>query len=144
MRRGALNAGNPTASITHRYWTYSLWLVAGVTLLALLAHNVGLFQLDVTHIFISVLFALSSSVALLLVLRSILVSKHPRLMKSFFIFSNIRLLAALLLIVGYAKFSHFGGRELLPFVIVLSVYFILQDVLDTLFVMRLRKSTGQN
>ena len=144
MRRGALKVGSPIASITHRYWTYSLWLVAGVSLLALLAHNVVLFQLDVTHIFISVLFALSSSVALLLVLRSVLVSKHPRLMKSFFIFSNIRLVAALLLIMGYARFSHLGGKDLLPFVIVLSVYFILQDVLDTLFVVRLRKTTGQD
>lgn len=143
MRRGALKEEPPSARVAHRYWTYSLWLVAGVTLLALLAHNVVLFQLDVMHVFISVLFALLSSVALLMVLKSVLGSKSPRLMKAFFIFSNVKLLAAILLIVGYAWVSHLSGKELLPFVIVLSVYFILQDVLDTLFVVKLHKSMEQ-
>ena len=143
MRSGALKVETPSARVAHRYWTYSLWLVAGVTLLALLAHNVVLFQLDVMHVFISVLFALLSSVALLMVLKSVLGSKSPRLMKAFFVFSNVRLLAAILLIVGYAWVSHLSGKELLPFVIVLSVYFILQDVLDTLFVVKLHKSMEQ-
>ena len=144
MRRGALKKDDLADRIAHRYWTYSLWLVAGVTLLALLAHNIVLFRLDVMHVFISVLFALFSSVALLSVLKSVLSSAHPRLMKAFFIFSNIRLVAALILIVGYAWLSHHGGKELLPFVVVLSVYFILQDVLDTLFVVRLRKTIEQD
>ena len=81
--RGALKEETPSARVAHRYWTYSLWLVAGVTLLALLAYNVVLFQLDVMHVFISVLFALLSSVALLMVLKSVLGSKSPRLMKAF-------------------------------------------------------------
>ena len=77
MRRGALKKDDLADRIAHRYWTYSLWLVAGVTLLALLAHNIVLFRLDVMHVFISVLFALFSSVALLSVLKSVLSSAHP-------------------------------------------------------------------
>ena len=143
MRRGVLSNDDFLARAPHRYWTYSLWLIAGLTLVALIAYNVFFVQLNVTHVFIVVLFALLSSVALSLTLKHVLASEQPRLMRAFFIFSNIRLLAAIFLIVGYALLSQQRGKELLPFVITLSVYFILQDVLDTLFVVRLRNKVEQ-
>ena len=137
MRRGVLSNDDFLARAPHRYWTYSLWLIAGLTLVALIAYNVFFVQLNVTHVFIVVLFALLSSVVLSLTLKHVLASEQPRLMRAFFIFSNIRL------IVGYALLSQQKGKELLPFVIILSVYFILQDVLDTLFVVRLRNKVEQ-
>ncbi len=143
MRGGVLSTDDFLARAPHRYWTYSLWLVAGLTLLALLAYNAVFVQLDVTHVFIVVLFSLLSSVALSLTLKSVIASAQPRLMKAFFVFSNIRLLAAAALILGYAYCNGSYGKDLLPFVIVFSVYFFLQEVFDTLFVLRLRKKVEQ-
>ena len=143
MRRGVLSNDDFLARAPHRYWTYSLWLIAGFTLVALIAYNVFFVQLNVTHICIVVLFSQISSMSLSMTLKHVLASEQPRLMRAFFIFSNIRLLAAIFLIVGYALLSQQRGKELLPFVITLSVYFILQDVLDTLFVVRLRNKVEQ-
>ena len=143
MRGGVLSNGDFKVRAPHRYWTYSLWLIAGLTLLALVAYNVALVQIDVTQVVIAVIFALLSSVCLSLILKRVIASAPDRLMRAFFLFSNARLLAAFILIVGYAVLSQQSGKGLLPFVILLAVYFILQDVLDTLFVVRLRKNIEQ-
>ena len=143
MRGGVLSNDDFLVRAPHKYWTFSLWLIAGITLLALVAHNVVLIQLNVTHLFIDVLFTILSSAALSVTLKHVLASAIPQLMKAFLIFSNVRLVAALVLIVGFALLSHLHGRELLPFVILFSVYFILQDVLDALFMLRLRKLIRQ-
>ena len=60
-------------------------------------------------------------------------------MGQFLIYGVVRLLVALALIVVYMLVSGLRGRLLLPFVGLLSLYFIVIDVLDAAFLVKLQK-----
>ena len=119
-----------------RYWKFALWLTAGVTLLALLTINVASFSIRVEHFVVAVAYSLLSSAWM-----SALVGKATKERKmpmgQFMIYGLVRLLVALALIVVYMLVTGLRGRLLLPFVGLLSLYFIVIDVLDAAFLVKL-------
>ena len=121
-----------------RYWKYALWLTAGVTLLALLTINVASFSIRVEHFVVAVAYSLLSSAWM-----SALVGKATKERKmpmgQFLFYGVVRLLVALALIVVYMLVTGLRGRLLLPFVGLLSLYFIVIDVLDAAFLVKLQK-----
>ena len=121
-----------------RYWKYALWLTAGLSLLALLALNVVFLPIRVEHILVAVAFSLLSSACMaMLVRRAVNARKVP--LGEFLVYATLRLLVVIAIIVAYMMMTGERGMRLLPFVGVMSAYFIVLDVLDATFLVKLQK-----
>ena len=121
------------------YWKHALWLTAGITLVALLASNVMYTPVDITHIAVAVLFSLLSGCAMAMVIKRVTTLRKPCL-GTFLIYAIMRIFVACAIIAAYMMVTGQRGRELLPFVIVLAVYFILLDALDAWYMVRVQKA----
>lgn len=121
------------------YWKHALWLTAGITLVALLAANVMNTPVDITHIAVAVLFSLLSGCAMAMVIKRVTTLRKPCL-GTFLIYAIMRILVACAIIAAYMMVTGQRGRELLPFVVVLAVYFILLDALDAWYMVRVQKA----
>lgn len=121
-----------------RYWKYALWLTAGLSLLALLALNVVFLPIRVDHILVAVAFSLLSSACMaMLVQRAVNARKVP--LGEFLVYATLRLLVVIAIIVAYMMMTGERGMRLLPFVGVMSAFFIVLDVLDAAFLVKLQK-----
>lgn len=121
------------------YWKHALWLTAGITLIALLAANVMYTPVDITHIVVAVLFSLLSGCAMAMVIKRVTTLRKPCL-GTFLIYAILRIFVACAIIAAYMMVTGQRGRELLPFVIVLAVYFILLDALDAWYMVKVQKA----
>lgn len=132
-------SGDFVPEAASRYWKHSLWLTVGITLLALLGLNVLYATAYAGIITVAVLFSLLSAVAMTGVLRRVAATRQPCI-GAFLAYALLRLAAALACIVGYMMVTGLRGSQLLPFVIVLSAYFILLDALDAWYMVRIQKA----
>ena len=136
MREGFLDVAS------RQYWKHALWLTAGITLIALLAANVMYAPVNITHIVVAVLFSLLSGCAMAMVIKRVATQRKP-CMGSFLTYAVLRIFVACAIIAAYMMVTGLRGRELLPFVILLAVYFILLDVLDAWYMVRVQKELGR-
>ena len=123
---------------SRQYWKHALWLTAGITLIALLAANVMYAPVDISSVMVAVLFSLLSGGAMEMVIKHVAKQRKPCL-GTFLTYATLRIVVALALIAGYMMVTGLRGRQLLPFVILLSVYFILLDALDAWYMVRVQK-----
>ena len=128
------------ATAPRRYWKYALWTTVGITLAVLLLDNVLFLPVEVSHIITAVVFSLVSALAMKVAIRQAVDSEGRKAMKAFFAYAVARLLVAVALIAGYMAVTGVRGRALLPFVIVLSVYYLVLDVLDAVSMTRVLKA----
>lgn len=132
MREGFLDVA------ARQYWKHALWLTAGISLIALLAVNVMYAPVYITHILVAVLFSLLSGCAMAMVIKRVATLRKP-CMGAFLAYALLRLFAACAIIAVYMMVTGLRGKELLPFVILLAVYFILLDALDAWYMVRVQK-----
>lgn len=124
---------------SRRYWKHMLWLTTGLTLIALLAANVLYWQVSIWHLAVSVAFSLISGFAMMGVLRRVASRREPCL-GCFLTYATLRIVAAIAILAAYMILTGARGRQLLPFALVLSVYFILLDALDAWYMVRVQKA----
>jgi len=138
MTRGE---SRPTAA--SRYWKYALWLTATLTLLALMAIQMAWLPIQIGHITVAVAFSLLSSACMCLLIGK--ATRQGRLpIGPLLAYALGRLLVAVALILGYMLGTHARGMQLLPFVGVLVVFFIVIDVLDAAFLVKLQKTLDKS
>lgn len=124
------------------YWKYALWIIAGISLLALFAINTFLPEVKVEHIVVSVVFSLVFCAWFSAILRKMLMAKgNPKL--PFLVYTTMRALMAIAVVGGYMAYTGVRGRGLLVFALLFSVYFILLDVLDAVFMLKVFKTLQQ-
>ena len=128
------------ATAPRRYWKYALWTTVGITLVILLLTNALHLPVEVSQIVIGAVFALISALAMTATVRHAVALGGTRSMKAFFVYAVARLLAAIVFIAGYMIVTGARGRALLPFVIVLCIYYLALDVLDAVFMVRVLKA----
>ena len=123
-----------------QYWQRALWLITGLTLVALLLLNTFYWPIKVEELALAVAFSLLSSGVMTLILRKVRSSGPSKMPGSFMAYAFVRLLAAIAVIVGYMLITGLRKTQLLPFVIVFSVYFIVIDVLDAVYLLKVQKA----
>ena len=123
-------SGKGKQALHKAYWKGALWLTAGITLVALVGINTYIISAKVEHLAVGVAFSLLTG----LLKRE--TARGSITLAPFLTYATARLLAALAVIGAFMALSGLRGRELLPFVIVFSIYFILTDALDALFMVK--------
>lgn len=123
------------------YWKHAIWLMAGITLIALFTINTcSIKQVEVEHIIISVAFSLVFSFGFTKLLRNVESNGGSNAMRAFLLYATVRLLSAIALIGAYMAFTGLRGRQMLPFVLLFSIYFFLLDALDAFYMVRVTKA----
>lgn len=128
-------SGKGKQALHKAYWKGALWLTAGITLVALVGINTYIISAKVEHLAVGVAFSLLSSACFTGLLKRE-TARGSITLAPFLTYATARLLAALAVIGAFMALSGLRGRELLPFVIVFSIYFILTDALDALFMVK--------
>ena len=139
MRRTDLGGEGFLKDAPGQYWQRSLWVIAGLTLVALLLLNTFYWPVKVEELALSVAFSLLSSGAMKIVLRKVLSSGRPGMLGTFMTYASVRFLAAIAVLVGYMLITGMRKTQLLPFAIVFSVYFIVLDVLDAIYMIKVQR-----
>ena len=139
MRRTDLSGEGFLKDAPGQYWQRSLWVIAGLTLVALLLLNTFYWPVKVEELALSVAFSLLSSGAMKIVLRKVLSSGRPGMLGTFMTYASVRFLAAIAVLVGYMLITGLRKTQLLPFAIVFSVYFIVLDVLDAIYMIKVQR-----
>lgn len=140
MRRTDLSSDRSLKKAPGQYWQRALWLIAGLTLVTLLLLNTFYWPVKVEELALVVAFSLLCSGVLTLILRKVLSSRRSSVLGVFMTYASVRLLAAIAVFVGYMLITGLRKTQLLPFAILFSVYFIVLDVLDAIFMIKVQRS----
>ena len=122
------------------YWKMAIWLMAGITLLTLFAMQVWLIEVKVEHIFIGVVFSLLFSIWFTLLLKKVEGNGGNNAMRAFLVYATVRLLSAVAIIAAYMAITGLRGRQMIPFILLFAVYFILLDALDAVYMVKVMKA----
>ena len=111
----------------------------GISLVVLLMSNVRPMGIDVGYIIADVAFSLISAAVLSIIIRRLLISGSTSPLKAFACYAMLRIVAAVALIAGFMMISGKRGMEILPFVVLFFVFFILQDAIDAVYLVKVQK-----
>ena len=114
-------------------------MCVGFSLVALVVNNVRPMGIDVTYIITGAVFSLVSAAALSVIIRRQLHTNGASSLKAFAFYAVLRLVAAVAVIAGYMMISGKRGKEMLAFAILFFAYFILQDAIDAIYLVRVQK-----
>jgi predicted ferric reductase len=139
MRRTDLSGDGFLKHAPWTYWQYSLWLIAGLTLVALLLSNTLYWPVKAVELVVTVVFSLLSSAAMALTMRKMLDTGRRSILGAFSAYAALRFLAAIAVIVGYMLITGARRQQLLPFVILFSVFFVILDALDAVYMVKVQR-----
>lgn len=122
------------------YWKMAIWLMAGITLLTLFAMQIWHIEVKVEHIFIGVLFSLLFSTWFTLLLKKVEVNGGNNAMRTFLVYATVRLFSAVVVIAAYMALTRLRGTQMIPFILLFTVYFILLDALDAFYMVKVMKA----
>ena len=122
------------------YWKRAIWLMAGITLMTLFAMQTWLLQVKAEHIAIGVLFSMLFSIWFTLLLKKVEGNGGNNAMSAFLVYATARLLSAVAIIAAYMALTGQRGRQMMPFILLFATYFILLDVLDAVYMVKVTKA----
>lgn len=129
-----------------RHWKYSLWIIAALTLAALLAMSIMYDTSMIEQLLVVVVFSLISAASFVVLVRQAVKNGKRSLMKTFLVHSTLRMLAAAALIVVYANIKGWIHAEekksLLAFVILFAVFYLILLIFDAVKVMKWQGAIG--
>lgn len=125
------------------YWKKAIWLMAGITLLTLFAIQIWHLQVQVEHIAIAVAFSLVFCIWYTLLLKKLEGNGGNNAMRAFMLYVTIRLLAAIAIIGAYMVLTGLRGRQMMPFILLFAIYFLILDALDAIYMVKVTKSLTQ-
>ncbi len=123
-----------------QYWKVALWVTAAITLVTLLSFNLLYLTEFVDVLVISVGFSLLFSAVFSVILRNVASGGRESSVKSFMIYAIIRLLVAVALMGAYVMFKGGTAHDMIPALVVFTAYFILLDVLDAIFMVKIQRA----
>ena len=121
-----------------RYFRYSLWLIAAVTLVALLAANIMYSQELIVPVVVSAFFSLATSMAYGVAWRSVARSAPKTLTRFYLAAPALRMMAAALVLVVYCVAVREAAHIRL-FAIVFFVFYIVTLIFDSVYFARFEK-----
>lgn len=128
--------------IGRKYNKFCLWVIAGATLIALLAINICNANQFVNPLAISVLYALASSIAYGLGWRSVAGTSPDTLSKFYLVASALRMLLALMVAVVFCVVSR-DRESIINFIIVFAAFYVVMLIFDGVFFARLERKLNQ-
>jgi hypothetical protein len=114
--------------------------MAGITLMTLFAMQTWLLQVKAEHIAIGVLFSMLFSIWFTLLLKKVEGNGGNNAMRAFLVYATARLLSAVAIIAAYMALTGQRGRQMMPFILLFATYFILLDVLDAVYMVKVTKA----
>ncbi len=121
-----------------RYYKYSLWLVAGATLIGLLAANIMFKDSLVVPIVISAVFSLVASFAYGAAWKSVARSAPQTLTKFYLAAPALRMITAALVVAVYCVVVR-QPEKIRTFAIVFFIFYIVTLIFDSVFFARFEK-----
>lgn len=130
--------GDVIAQQAKRYYKYSLWLVAAMTLIALLAANILWQEALIVPVVISAVFSLIASIAYGAAWKSVARSAPKTLTKFYLAAPALRMIAAALVVAVYCVAVR-QPEKIRVFAIVFFLFYIVMLILDSVFFARIEK-----
>jgi len=114
-----------------RYWRNSLWLTVGLTFITLIVIQVFQINRLIAPLVVSSVFTLAVSFSYSFFWRMI-ATKHPDSLTAFYSASSgLRMLLALITMLAYYLIK--GRSEMLPFIAVFMVFYMVMLIYHTMF-----------
>ncbi len=122
-----------------RYNKYSLWIVVGLSLVALTAMSVvGAADAYITPLIVSVLFSIGASVAYSAAWQATAKASPTNLTKLYLAAGGVRMLAAALVVVVYSLLNR-EKQAILGFTAVFCTYYVALLIFDSVYFAKLEK-----
>ena len=120
------------------YYKYSLWIVAGLTLVGLLVMNLMYRPSMLTPLIISAVTSLVLSIAYGVAWRAVALSAPKTITKFYLVAPALRMIIAALVVLGYCLVVR-QREQIREFVIIFFIFYFVTLVFDSVFFARLEK-----
>lgn len=135
-------------AIGNKYYKYSLWIIAGLSVLLFSFIRVCNWSMEmVDGIVVSVVFSLLSSIVYISVWKALAASSTKNLTKFYLGAPIVRMLAAILLIISYLLITvkrptidGFSSSHLLYFIAPFTAYYFALLIFDSIFFVFIEKN----
>ena len=135
-------------AIGNKYYKYSLWIIAGLSVLLFFLTCVCDWSMEMVNgIVVSVVFSLLSSIVYISVWKALAVSSTKNLTKFYLGEPIVRMLAAMLLIISYLLIAvkrfaidGFSSSHLLYFIAPFTAYYFALLIFDSIFFVFIEKN----